>query len=341
MPRENTGYRLFMIDENFYSLRPPISLSELASDFGLELPIQGAGDEIIELPSALSVSQPGSVTFFSNKRLKDQLKTARATACLTTKALEPSVSKTGMIALVTKNPRATFARISSKMVALGKAELDSSDIHETAEIHPTAIIGKNVTIGAETKIGAHCIIEDCVTIGKNCFLEPFVRLSFTVMGDLCHVKSNTIIGGTGFGVVEDSNGVFNIPHLGRVVIHDSVHIGSNSCVDRGQLDDTVIGKDVKIDNLVQIAHNVVIGEGTMIAGHAGISGSCVIGKNCRLGGRAGLADHIKVGDGGIVAAYAGVMTDIPAGEMYSGVPAIPIREHMRTVVTLRKLGKQK
>ena len=330
-----------MIDENFYSLRAPMSLSDLASDIGVELPVEGAGDEMIEVPSALSTSLPGSVTFFSNKRLKKQLETARATACLTTKALEPAVTKAGMIALVTENPRAAFARLTSEMVTLGKASLESSDIHETAEIHPTAILGENVTVGAGTKIGAHCILEDSVTIGENCLIEPFVRVSFTVMGNKCHIKTSTVIGGTGFGVVEDAKGVFNIPHLGRVVLHDSVHIGSNSCVDRGQLDDTVIGKDVKIDNLVQIAHNVVIGEGTMIAGHAGISGSCIIGKNCRLGGRAGLADHITVGDGGIVAAYAGVMTDIPAGEMYSGVPAIPIREHMRTVVTLRKLGKQK
>ena len=330
-----------MIDENFYSLRVPISLSELASDLGVELPVQGAGDEMIGVPSALPTSLPGSITFFSNKRLKNQLETAQATACLTTKALESVVTKAGIIALVTDNPRAAFARLSDEMVTLGKASLDSSDIHDTVEIHPTAILGENVTIGEGTKIGAHCIIEDCVTIGRHCVFEPFVRVSFTVMGDGCNIKSNTVIGGSGFGVVEDSKGIFNIPHLGRVVMGDSVYIGSNSCVDRGQLDDTVIGKDVKIDNLVQIAHNVVIGDGTMIAGHAGISGSCVIGKNCRLGGRAGLADHVKVGDGGIVAAYAGVMTDIPAGEMHSGVPAMPIREHMRSVAKLRKLGKQK
>ena len=149
-----------------------------------------------------------------------------------------------------------------------------------------------------------------------------------------------MIGGTGFGVIKDENGVFSVPHLGRVVIHNGVHIGSNCCIDRGQLGDTEICDDVKIDNLVQIAHNVVIGEGTMIAGHSGISGSCIIGKKCLLGGRASLADHVTVFDGAIIAAFAGVMTDVPAGEMYSGVPAMPVREHMRTVATLKKLAKR-
>ena len=330
-----------MIDENFYKLRAPVSLSELAADLGIEIPVEGAGDEMIELPSAFDKSLPGSITFFSDKRRKDELQAAQATACLTTERLESFVTKAGMIALITKKPRAVFARLSGGMVTLGGVNLASSKIHDTAEIHPSAIIGKNVTIGAGTKVGAHSIIDDSVQIGKNCVIEPLVRMSFTLMGDGCNIKSGAIIGGSGFGVDEDSDGIFNLPHLGRVIIHDSVLIGSNSCVDRGQLDDTVICKDVKIDNLVQVAHNVYIGEGTWIAGHAGISGSCVIGKKCRFGGRASLADHVRVGDGAIIAAFAGAMSDVPAGQMYSGVPAMPVREHMRTVVALKKLAASK
>ena len=178
-------------------------------------------------------------------------------------------------------------------------------------------------------------------IGSNCVIEPLVRVCFTRMGNNCQIKSGAIIGGAGFGVVEDETGIFNVPHFGRVMIHDNVSIGSNSCIDRGQLGDTVLSDDVKIDNLVQIGHNVFIGEGTRIAGQSGISGSCVIGKKCLLGGGASLADHITLGDGAIIAAYAGIMADVPAGEMYSGIPAMPVREHMRNVATLKKLAKRK
>jgi len=329
-----------MIDTNFYTIRPAVSLGDLASELGLELPVDGATDEMINLPLSLPKSLPGSVTFFSDKRRKSQLATAKATACLTTEKLLPLVAKTGMVALVTDNPRAVFARLSERMVQTGASNQQSAKIDESADIHPTAILGKNVTIGAGSRIGANCVIEDNVKLGENCVIEPLVRLSFTTMGDACHIKSGTVIGGTGFGVIKDENGVFSVPHLGRVVIHNGVHIGSNCCIDRGQLGDTEICDDVKIDNLVQIAHNVVIGEGTMIAGHSGISGSCIIGKKCLLGGRASLADHVTVFDGAIIAAFAGVMTDVPAGEMYSGAPAMPVREHMRTVATLKKLAKR-
>jgi len=329
-----------MIDTNFYTIRPAVSLGDLASELGLELPVDGATDEMINLPLSLPKSLPGSVTFFSDKRRKSQLATAKATACLTTEKLLPLVAKTGMVALVTDNPRAVFARLSERMVQTGASNQQSAKIDESADIHPTAILGENVTIGAGSRIGANCVIEDNVKLGENCVIEPLVRLSFTTMGDACHIKSGTVIGGTGFGVIKDENGVFSVPHLGRVVIHNGVHIGSNCCIDRGQLGDTEICDDVKIDNLVQIAHNVVIGEGTMIAGHSGISGSCIIGKKCLLGGRASLADHVTVFDGAIIAAFAGVMTDVPAGEMYSGAPAMPVREHMRTVATLKKLAKR-
>ena len=329
-----------MIDANFYTIRQAVSLADISAELGLELPVDGAADEMINLPSALPKSLPGSITFFSDKRRKTQLATAKATACLTTEKLLPLVAKTGMVALVTDNPRAVFARLSERMVQAGASNQQSAKIDESADIHPTAILGKNVTIGAGSRIGANCVIEDNVTLGENCVIEPLVRLSFTTMGNACHIKSGTVIGGTGFGVIKDENGVFSVPHLGRVVIHNGVHIGSNCCIDRGQLGDTEICDDVKIDNLVQIAHNVVIGEGTMIAGHSGISGSCIIGKKCLLGGRASLADHVTVFDGAIIAAFAGVMTDVPAGEMYSGAPAMPVREHMRTVATLKKLAKR-
>ena len=330
-----------MIDSHFYTIRPAITLAELTHRLGLELPVEGAADEVIEVPSALNTSQPGSVTFFSDKRRKDQLATAKATACLTTEKLLPLMSGTGMIGLVTDNPRAVFSRLTNEMVIEGASDPQPQNIAETANIHPSVVIGNGVSIGAGTRIDANCVIEDGVTIGANCVIEPLVRLTFTRMGDRCHVKSGTIIGGTGFGTAEDEKGIFNVPHIGRVIIHDDVYIGSNTCVDRGQLGDTVISKDVKIDNLVQIGHNVFIGEGTIIAGHAGISGSCIIGKKCLFAGKASLADHINVGDGAILAAFAGVMSDVPAGEMYSGIPAMPVREHMRNVATLKKLTKRK
>jgi len=329
-----------MIDPQFYTIRPAVTLSELVHEIGLELPVEGAQDEMIEVPSALNTSQPGSVTFFSDKRRKDQLTTAKASVCLTTEKLLPMLSETGMMGLVTKNPRAVFSRLTSAMVSEGGSNAGPSEIDKTAKIHPSVSLGEGVSIGAGTRIGANCVIEDGVTVGENCVIEPLVRLAFTRMGDRCHVKSGTIIGGTGFGTAEDENGIFNVPHIGRVIIEDDVYIGSNTCVDRGQLGDTVISKDVKIDNLVQIGHNVFIGEGTLIAGHAGISGSCVIGKKCIFAGKASLADHINVGDGAILAAFAGVMSDVPAGEMYSGIPAMPVREHMRNVATLKKLTKR-
>ncbi len=329
-----------MIDPRFYTLSPPQTLQEIADRCGADLVVSGAGDDMIEAPASLSKSKPGEISFFSNKRLKHLLDTASATACLTTEKLAPLVTKTGMIALVTSDPRASFARLTQSMAREGAADLSDKHIHPKAIIHSSAVIGAGVSIGEGTKISPHAVIDDGVVIAENCVIGPHTHISFSIIGDRCHIKAGAVIGGTGFGIAKDAGGIFNIPHLGRVIIGDDVLIGANGCVDRGQLGDTVLSNHVKIDNQVQIAHNVFIDEGAMLAGHAGVSGSCHIGKNVMFGGRAGSADHITIGDGAILAASAGLMSDIPPGEMWSGVPAMPIREHMRTVATLKKLSKK-
>jgi len=330
-----------MIDTDFYTLQNSISLADLATQLGIGLPIEGAGDEIISGPANLSQSRPGDIAFFSDKRRKDQLQGALATACLTTERLAGLVTEIGMIALVTDNPRARFARISQKMVKEGSASSKPQNIDATAEVHPSAVIGEGVSIGARTKIGANVVLEAGVKIGEDCSIGALTYIAFAIIGNRCSIKPNAVIGGTGFGIAEDETGIFNIPHLGRVVIHDDVHIGSNSCVDRGQLGDTILMNGVKLDNLVQVGHNVFLDEGAMMAGHSGVSGSCHIGKKAMFGGRAATADHVNLGDGAILAAFGGAMSDIPDGEMWSGIPAMPIREHMRNVATLKKLAKRK
>jgi len=329
-----------MIDPRFYSLRAPQSLRDIADQCDVKLPTVGAGEEIIFAPAALEQSGAGDITFFSNKRLKHMLETASATACFTTERLAPLVSKAGMIALITDEPRSRFARLTQSMAAEGGNEEISQTIHPSAKIHPKAAIGEGVTIGPRTVISAYAVIDNGVVIGADCNISPHTHISKTIMGDRCFVKTGAVIGGTGFGVAHDEKGIFNIPHLGRVIMKDDVLVGANSCVDRGQLGDTVLSNNVKIDNQVQIGHNVFIDEGAMLAGHTGVSGSCHIGKNVLFGGRAAAADHITIGDGAIIAAWAGLMSDVPAGEMWSGAPAMPIREHMRTVATLKKLSKK-
>lgn len=330
-----------MIDRRFYTIAPAMRLGDIAERFNSELPVPAMADENICEPAALGDSRAGDLTFFSDKRRKDQLLNAKATACLTSEKLSALVSATGMIAIITDRPRAAFARLSGEMVNIGSSSGAKSIIDKSAEIHPSAVLGKGVTIGARTRIGANSVIQDGVIIGDDCIIEPLVSLSFAKIGNRCHIKSGAIIGGVGFGMAKDDGVTINVPHLGRVIFHNDVHIGSNSCVDRGQLGDTILMNDVKIDNLVQIGHNVFIDEGAMLAGHSGVSGSCYIGKNAMFGGRAAVADHINIGEGAILAAFGGAMSDIPDGEMWSGVPAMPIREHMRSVAILKKLGKKK
>ena len=328
-----------MIDTRFYNPRGPFTLADLIEGLAAELPDAKFGDEEVNSGGILSESLPGQICFLDNKRHKDQALSAKATACFVTERLAEVIGAQHIVPIVTKTPRAHFARAMNKMAdpkSLASSEGEAK-IAKSAKVHSSAIVGAGAVIEDGAEIAPYAIIGPGVHIGAGTVIGSHVDISCAIIGKNCKIKPSAVIGGAGFGVTGDEKGMLDIPHLGRVIIGNGVSIGSQSCVDRGQIGDTVIGDNVKVDNLVQIAHNCTIGEGTVIAGHVGISGSCVVGKGVQMGGNVGLADHIKVGDGASIAARAGVMHNIPAGEVWSGIPAMPIREHMRLVSATRKL----
>jgi len=328
-----------MIDTRFYISQGPFTLVDLIEGLTAELPDAKFGEEEVSSGNILSESLPGQICFLDNKRHKEQALTAKATACFVTERLAEVIGAQHIIPIVTKTPRAHFARAMNKMAVpktLASSEGEAK-IAKSALVHSSAIIGAGAVIEDGAKIAPYAIIGPGVHIGAGTVIGSHADVSCAIIGKNCKIKPSAVIGGAGFGVTSDENGMLDIPHLGRVIIGNRVSIGSQSCVDRAQIGDTIIGDDVKLDNLVQIAHNCAIGAGTVIAAHTGISGSCSVGKGVQMGGNVGLADHIKVGDGASIAARAGVMHDIPAGEVWSGIPAMPIREHMRLISTTRKL----
>jgi UDP-3-O-[3-hydroxymyristoyl] glucosamine N-acyltransferase len=166
-------------------------------------------------------------------------------------------------------------------------------------------------------------------------------IGVALIGDGVRLAAAVVIGEPGFGVAVGPRGLIDVPQLGRVIIQDNVSIGAHTCVDRGAFDDTVIGENTKIDNLVQIAHNVTIGRNCVIAGHCGLSGSAVLGDGVQLGGRVGLADHVVIGAGARLAAASGVMRDVPAGETWCGAPARPRRQFFREVAWLTRAASRR
>ncbi len=333
-----------MIDSRFYDRTGPFSLGDLLDGLDVgPLPGDGYMDEEIRMPADLATAQAGEISFLSHRKFKSALETSSATACFVTEKLATDLASRHIIPIISKYPRAHFARIVQKLVK--KRELGTSEAAyqaaPTARIHNSAVIGDGAVIEDKAYIGPHCIIGPGVRIGAGSVLEGHNMIECADIGADCQIKSGAQIGGEGFGMDGDEKGIVNLPHVGCAIVGDRVRIGSHSCVDRGFLGDTTIGDDVKIDNLVQIAHNCSIGAGTMIAGRVGISGSCKIGKNVRMGGAVGLADHLEIGDNAQIAASSGLMKDVPAGEYWGGTPATPIREQMKIIAATRKLIEKK
>ena len=221
--------------------------------------------------------------------------------------------------------------------APGATVSSTARLEDGVSVGPGAVIGDDVEIGAGSVIGANAVIARGCRIGRNTHVGALATIQYALIGDHVRLSPGVRIGQEGFGFVPREDGLRKMPQLGRVIIQDRVEIGANSCVDRGALGDTVIGIGTKIDNLVQIAHNVVIGTHCAIAGQCGLSGSVTIGDMTMLGGGVGIADHRRIGSRVQIAGSSGVMNDIPDGERWGGSPAQPARSYFREKAALRRL----
>ncbi|HXH64307.1 MAG TPA: UDP-3-O-(3-hydroxymyristoyl)glucosamine N-acyltransferase, partial [Mariprofundaceae bacterium] len=214
----------------------------------------------------------------------------------------------------------------------------SARIAADVDIGAQAVIAADAVIGAGSRIGAGCVIGQAARIGSGCLLHPRVTVADgCIIGDRVVLQSGAVIGADGFGFAWDGKQHLKIPQTGRVVIGDDVEVGANTCIDRGAIQDTVIEPGAKLDNLIQIGHNVRIGAFTVIVSQVGISGSTVIGKGCQIGGQAGVAGHVQIGDGCRIAAQSGVIGDLDAGGTYAGYPAIAHRDWLRIQALSLKL----
>lgn len=305
--------------------------------------ILGDGETKLTGFAKADAATTGDLTFAENEKFFRLAEQSQASAILAPAEFQ-SESKT---VIQVKDARIAFAQVlplffPEKQFTPGvhpsAIVADSANIAETAHIGPNCVIGENVTIGDDTILEPHCTIGDNSTLGQACHLFPNVSVYHGCrLAKRVRIHSGTVIGSDGFGYVFDQDHHRKIPQIGGVIIEDDVEIGANCTVDRGALGDTKIGRGTKIDNLVQIGHNVIIGEHCIIIAQNAIGGSSKIGAYSILAGQAGVAGHLKVGPKSVVAAKSGVITDLEGNQQYMGYPAIPASEAKRQIVAVKKL----
>jgi UDP-3-O-[3-hydroxymyristoyl] glucosamine N-acyltransferase len=338
----------------FFERAGPFSLQSLIEATGAS-PAGGA-DLAAEIKDVrpLDVAGKGDLSFLDNPKYLPMFLATGAAACL----VGPKFAKqapAGTAALVTPEPYRSFAKIlalfypdalkpkAARRAGDGGASFidASARVEAGATIEPGAIIGPEASIGAGTIIAAGPVIGYRVYVGRDCYIGPNATLTHTLVGNRVTVHAGASIGQDGFGFAMGRTGHLKVPQIGRVVVQDDVEIGANTTIDRGALRDTVIGEGTKIDNLVQIGHNVVIGRHCIIVAQTGISGSAELGDFVALGGQVGVVGHVKIGAGAQIAGSSNVRNNVPPGARWGGTPAKPSRLWFRELTVLRKLAERK
>jgi UDP-3-O-[3-hydroxymyristoyl] glucosamine N-acyltransferase len=341
-----------MADDRFFKNAGAISAESIATLTGAVITQRSGGSidnsRLFTNVAPLDRATESDISFLDNVKYIDSFTQSNAGACF----VRPKYTERApdnMVLLVTDEPYYAYALTARhfypdpEMVPTvsPQAVIDSSaTIGKACRIDAGAVIKEHVKIGDHCWIGANTVVDSHVEIGSHSRIGANCTLSHTIIGQHVITHRGVHIGQDGFGFAASRRGVVKVPQIGRVLIGDDVEIGSGTCIDRGAGPDTVIGQGCKIDNLVQIGHNVHIGKYVIIVAQCGIAGSSHIGDGVMLGGQVGIAGHVRVGAGARIAAQSGVMTDIPAGATYGGSPAVPARDWHRQTVAMAKIAKK-
>ena len=333
-----------MPDPRFYLTAPAVAAAEAVALAGADL--QRAGQRPIARAAAIDEGDlSDAVVFAETAQALAEIGARGVGLCLVSPAHAARFKGEGALG-VAAAPKLAFARLAARLHRERPFDPKSGAPRSAsqgagASIHPAAIVDPSAEIGDGAVIGPGAIIGPGVVIGAECVVSPRAVVTFAIVGARTRILAGAVIGEAGFGFVLGPEGMVRLPQLGRVLIGRDVEIGANACIDRGALGDTVIADGVKIDNLVQIGHNVRVGRDSVMAAQTGVSGSVRIGAGVLMGGQVGMADHLVIGDGAQLAAQSGVMRDVPPGEKWAGAPAKPAKTWFREITLLATLAAKK
>ena len=312
---------------------------------------RGVADEVellLQGIAPLQTAGPSEISFLDNRHYASALDQTSAGAVIVHPDMAARVPRTA-VAIVTSEPYAAWARVAALFYPVPPLSpgihpsaivADGALVDPTAEIGPLAVIETGAEIGPGCRIGPCAVIGSGVNVGRDCRIGAHVSLSHALLGARVYIYPGARIGQEGFGFAPTKDGFLSVPQLGRVIVEDDVEVGANATIDRGSSQDTVIGAGSRLDNLVQIGHNVVLGRCCVIVAQVGISGSTVLEDFVRVGGQAGISGHLRIGQGAEIGAQAGVMSDLVPGAKVVGSPAWPIKDFFRQIAALKKMAKK-